>query len=397
MKLAVGFVSIFSVGWGAVALCYAGGEWSGYASAEGRLFEHDPAFVEQKSGAGVSFVFEPQYYQEWSRGDRAFEFSPYFRWDSLDSDRNLIDARELSYLIVEDDWELKVGVSKVFWGVAESQHLVDVINQTDLVSNLDGEDKLGQPMVQYTRITSFGDFSVFVLPWFRERTFPGVGGRFRPEIPVDADAAAYESSAEQNHVDGALRWFHILGDFDIGLHYFRGTRRDPLLFLNEAGDRLYPYYEQSEQVGLDLQFTKGGLLLKLEALGKDTSSETYSAAVGGVEYTFYGVGRSAVDAGVLLEAHLDSRGAMSTNPLNRDVFLGTRLTWNDTADTSLVAGVFYDWEYDSLSARMEFEKRIGESMKLEVELQRSSNVDERDPLFSFKQDNYLQIALSRYF
>ena len=43
---------------------------------------------------------------------------------------------------------LLVGAAKVFWGTAESRHLVDIINQTDAVEDIDEEDKLGQPMVK---------------------------------------------------------------------------------------------------------------------------------------------------------------------------------------------------------------------------------------------------------
>ena len=57
------------------------------------------------------------------------------------------DIRELAYVHASDDWELRLGIRKEFWGVTEFQHLVDVINQTDGVEDFDGEDKLGQQMV----------------------------------------------------------------------------------------------------------------------------------------------------------------------------------------------------------------------------------------------------------
>ena len=58
--------------------------------------------------------------------------------------------RELLYQRVFDQAELRVGIGRVFWGVTESYKLVDVINQTDLVENVDHEDKLGQPLVNLT-------------------------------------------------------------------------------------------------------------------------------------------------------------------------------------------------------------------------------------------------------
>ncbi len=111
----------------------------------------------------------------------------------IDDDSWLIIRRELSWQLVSRSWELRIGVRKVFWGVAESQQLVDIINQTDLVENVDGEDKLGQPMVNIALIRSWGTVDFFLLPWFRERTFPGQVGRLRFAQPVDTDNPAYES------------------------------------------------------------------------------------------------------------------------------------------------------------------------------------------------------------
>ena len=80
-----------------------------------------------------------------------------------------------------EDWsykgteiELLVGINKVFWGVTESVHLVDIVNQTDLVEDLDQEDKLGQPMVNLALQHDWGLLNIYLLPYFRERTFPGI-------------------------------------------------------------------------------------------------------------------------------------------------------------------------------------------------------------------------------
>jgi hypothetical protein len=50
---------------------------------------------------------------------------------------------------------------------------VDIINQTDLVENIDGEDKLGQPMVHFSYFGDWGVVDFFLLPYLRERTYPG--------------------------------------------------------------------------------------------------------------------------------------------------------------------------------------------------------------------------------
>ena len=60
----------------------------------------------------------------------SFTFQPFIRIDQQDEERSHFDIRELAWLHVGNDWELRTGIRKVFWGVNESQHLVDIINQT---------------------------------------------------------------------------------------------------------------------------------------------------------------------------------------------------------------------------------------------------------------------------
>lgn len=375
-------------------------EISGYLTAEARVFENGALYSGQESGPTGALLFEPEFYHEWKGGDVSFEATAFLRKDSADEERDLFDLREFSILWVEGDWELRTGISKVFWGVAESQHLVDTINQTDLAANPDGEDKLGQAMIQAVYISDVGDFSFFVLPGFRERTFPGEEGRLRGAYWVDTNSPIYESSGGDERVDIAVRWKHYIGDYDIGLHYFHGTNRDPGFVPSMDSDGntvLRPYYDLIDQVGLDLQLTRGGWLWKLEALARETSIDRYAAMVGGFEYTLYGLGGTALDLGLLAEGHLDSRGEHAPVAFNRDLFVGGRLTWNDEYDTSIVAGTFLDANNGSVFARFEFERRVGSRHKLEIELQKLANIEAVDPLFPIRRDSYMQVALSRYF
>lgn len=59
------------------------------------------------------------------------------RWDLEDSERTHVDLRELYWRRSFASADLYIGLRKLFWGVTESVHLVDVVNQTDLVENTD--------------------------------------------------------------------------------------------------------------------------------------------------------------------------------------------------------------------------------------------------------------------
>lgn len=374
---------------------------SGFVETELRGFANAPKFAGQSNRFGHSLAVEPEFYRSWDDGDWAFELTPFGRWDGVDSERTHVDLREMYFEHVSGPWEWRFGVSKVFWGVTESQHLVDVVNQTDLVENLDTEDKLGQPMVKMTYVTdAAGVFDLFYLPYFRERTFPGRGGRLRWDPYVDTDAAIYESDLEEWHPDVSLRWSHTLGEVDLGLSYFRGTSRDPLFVPAIVAGRppvLRPVYNLIHQAGIDAQWTRNAWLLKFESIYRDGRGQHFAAVATGFEYTLYGIFGSDADLGLLSEYHYDSRTDEALTPFNHDVFGGFRMTLNDVQDTALLAGGVWDYRTGASSVRFEFERRLGNDYFLSLEGQWFANVVQRDLTSFFSDDSFLQLSLRRYF
>ena len=300
----------------------------------------------------------------------------------------------------------------MFWGVTESYHLVDVVNQTDLVENVDREDKLGQPLVNLTLIRDWGALDFFVLPGFRERTFPGREGRLRSEPFVDTDRTTYGSGAGRQRIDHAVRWSHAIGDFDIGVAYFHGTSREPRLRplpvcadgrpalasgCRPAGTVLAPRYDVVRRTSLDLQATRDAMLWKLEALHGSGQGDSWIAWVAGFEYTWFGIDESAVDLGLLVEHLFDGRGGHAPGPLENDVFAGVRLALNDEAGTDVLAGVIADVEGDATTLSLEASRRIGERWKVEIEARAWIGVEGDDPMFPLHRDDYVQLTLSRFF
>jgi hypothetical protein len=374
--------------------------WRGWAAAEIRHFGTAPAALGQSDGGQYSLVVEPEYHLQWRSGRDSFTVRPFLRIDSLDSERTHFDIREMHWQRAAPRWELRLGISKVFWGVTESQHLVDIINQTDLVESPDGEDKLGQPMIKYTTVHSWGIVDLFVLPGFRERTFPGVNGRLRPPVPINTDRALYESGAGEGHVDFAARWSHSAGPFDVGVSYFAGTAREPRFVpsLSQGGEpELVPFYEQIGQVGVDLQATVGSWLWKLEAIRRDGLGGSFLASTGGFEYTFWGVGGSAVDVGALVEHLWDERGVRATSPFADDLFIGTRLAFNDVQNTSILAGAIVDLDGNGRTILMEAARRLARNWVIEAEVRAFAAAAPQDPLGWLDSDDHIQLSLQRHF
>ncbi|MBI1320776.1 MAG: hypothetical protein GC168_17770 [Candidatus Hydrogenedens sp.] len=383
-------------------------EWSGYVAGEARLFPSAPLDDRQHDG-NLSLSFQPEAYHEWDDGSSAL-FVPFLRIDQHDAERTHFDVREAFWRKSWDEWELRLGLRKVYWGVTESQHLVDIINQTDMVESFDGEEKLGQPMINAAWVNDWGTLDFFVLPGFRERTFAGTRGRLRTPLPLDEDAAEYESGAERAHVDYALRYSHYVGNWDFGLSHFYGTSREPRLkpTLDNLQLKLAPYYDLIHQTGVDVQYTNGSWLLKFEGIRRSGQGETYGAITTGLEYTFYQVFKSDADLGVLFEYLYDSRGGNSLDlktlfdgatlsPFENDIFLGARFSLNDIQSTMLLAGAIIDTGSGAVAFGLEGERRLGENWKLSIEARIFANVPQEDPLTYIRKDDFLQVELAYYF
>ncbi len=376
-------------------------EVSGYVSAEARVFFTDPLYAGQEEH-DVSVAAQPEYYHQWENG-ASFTFVPFGRLDSTDPERTHFDIRELNYLYRQDNWYFRLGIGKVFWGATEFVHLVDIINQTDLIEDPDTEDKLGQPMVQFSISPSWGTVQFFMLPYFRERTFPGRKGRLRLPTLIDTEHPVYENTSEQRNVDIALRYSRTLGGADLGAYFFHGTNREPWLLSPELIDpndtdtsRVIPFYEQINQIGADLQYATGNWLWKFEGFYRSGYVDSFFAATGGVEYTFFNVAGSNTDVGVLAEYAYDDRD-FDAALFQNDAFLGLRLAPNDAAGTQVLFGYGQDLDASENAMRIEASRRIGSHWRLSLEAWLFLNAEPGSIQHSLRDDDFVRLELAYYF
>jgi hypothetical protein len=393
-------------------LCAGALEISGYFEGEARLFAEEPLYPGQEEST-TSFALEPEIYHEFSSG-LAFTFTPFARIDSVDENRTHYDIRELFFIAYGDWWEARAGIDKVFWGQAESVHLVDIVNQTDMLESFDTEDKLGQPLVKLSILGGSGSLDIFLLPYFREGLYPGKSGRLRSETIIDADLAEFENGDKERHLDYAFRFRYATGDLEFGLSRFIGTSREASLkpvvddygipVIDADGSlTLYPYYEQIGQTGIDLLYVRGASIWKLESIFRtgqvdmNGAEVDYGAAVGGLEYTFYGVAGSATDVGILAELIFDERGDDATTPMNHDVMIGSRFALNDVAGTALLAGLIYDYENEASILTLEGSRRFTDHWKGEAQAFYFLKTTEEELTWQVRDDSYIELKLFYYY
>ena len=168
-----------------------------------------------------------------------------------------------------------------------------------------------------------------------------------------------------------------------------------------ADGRLRPFYPQIDQFGVDVQVTSEAWLWKLEVIrrsfDRETSGDDYTAAVGGLEYSFYGLQDGLYDLGLLAELHHDSRDDPSMVLLQDDLFLGLRFGFTDAESTEILAGAIIDLEDDSQSFRVEGNRRVFESATLSLEAQAFTNVDPGNLSYALRDSDFLLLSLEWFF
>ena len=200
------------------------------------------------------------------RGHR-WTLTGFGRVDRNDGQRSHLELREASWTWQPADWQVRAGMLMAFWGVTESNRLVDVVNQRDQREAPDMDAKLGQPGIAWAGPVGGGTLEILALTYHRPRVF-GLGiSRFRVP-PTFVSTPAYESAAGRHRADWAGRWSTRTGVLDFGLSHFWGTSREPEFLADSAPQ---PRYAIIHQTGLDAQ-------LAAIRLAHDSLSHTQTAS-----------------------------------------------------------------------------------------------------------------------
>ncbi len=375
-------------------------EVSGRVVAEGRFFFQAPRHLGQRLGSGPSIAMQPQVYLQDGPSRHTLSLEPFLRVDAIDSARTHYDLRRADYVFATGGWTLGLGVGTFTSGVLEGHRAVDVVNQRDLVEDIDGHVKLGQPYLGIGYGAGAWSFSFQYLPYFRHRTFPGERGRLRFPLVVDGEQALYESKFARWHPSFSARASVSVGDFDAGLSGFSGLSREPRFFaqLSRPGV-VAPQYDLLQQAAIDAQWTAGSLLLKAEGAVRLWSADlqVFFAGGAGAEYDLYDVFGTGIDCVVLVEYHHDNRPKDA--PLtffDHEAVAGLRVAINDTGSTTFGSAVVVDVLTGTVYGRASLQRSFAEHWRARLE-GRVFFGPQDGAESGLLNDNYAQGSLSYFF
>ena len=336
--------------------------------------------------------------------------------DFKDHNRRRFLPQDIYADFVTSRFELRAGYQIFSWKTVESVAHSDILNQTDPSLDFFDAPKIGEPALR-SRII-FGEESphtveFYYLPYFTPAKLPLAGNRFdfsgalpqttylgqtiSPAVIYDPDLNRYETPYNRWRPQGAVRYQkQLFGKVDTSLYYFNGYKRFPQLHPVAATAIVTPLpgvtiptqyaqaYNPIHQGGVTWQGTIDALLVKgdvayiqyvTDTLAQDqkTIVKPYAQYTVGFEYTFNSLFIDSQDLGVIVEALGDTdTGKNSTEldifrPFQNHVFTGLRYTFNNTGDRSLLAGTFTDYKKGDVIARIEYEERFFERVKVKAQ------------------------------
>ena len=367
----------------------------GHVQLESRLFVQEPLHPEQTDfPVAVAPALRPRI--ELPLGDELmFSLHPFARMDSMDPHRAHVDLRQAALRLQQVGWRLSLGFDTVLWGVTETQHLPQIVNQVDLIDQPDGKAWLGQPMIRVD--TSKGPLSAqaMVMTGFRKMRFPSPQGRYRLGLPVSEDVY-FTHDRTAASPDAAIRVTAEGGGATASISYFNGTDRRPRLDgeIIDGEVVLVPTYPWIHQSGLELQWLTGRVHLKGDGIAiwpKDLDEDPVLAASVGVEITLGVV--MDTELAVLSEWMGDSRGTDSPNPYQNDGMAGLRLTGFGTAGGQLLAGAVLDLDHGGWLLQAEAGRRLYDRVRLDLVVRALVGTQDSDPHHELRQDDSITLTL----
>ena len=287
------------------------------------------------------------------------------REDEKDSGRRITEARQAYFRTYFAGFDVFLGNRQEFWGKTESKNVVDLINQSDAAANEGKSGKLGALSISAERYVDIGDLQLWYISGFREKTFNDSDAH--PSSGLTVNSAQYARKDGKDADDFAVRLSSFAGDWDLAGSVFYGTARDPILTVAVGGKALNPYYALQKSIGLEAQYTGDATLLKWESLHGTQSSligtHNFSAAVAGIEYTYYRSFETKLDIGLIGEVQHDDRPQSAANQFG---VAGVRLVFNDIADSNILFLLSADSKMDQSIVSLEASQRINDvtSVKL---------------------------------
>ena len=331
------------------------------------------------------------------------------------NDRSFVRLDEFYAKYDFETQQVAFGRNIRFWGALEVDNIVDGFNPDDFRSDLFDPDKLGVLNASYTYYTDSGEIALiakFNEPDQKMAAYPYVYYFFPPNVSYDAELmteksvnrpSVYLKYSGSTDTDYALDYAIILENGYDSQRYFTASAplTSPAVEFNEHAYLVNKVMSYNTLV-------VGSTLYKLEALYAnvidDPNISDYYHLGLGIEHTLSQVYKNA-DLGFIAEYYTyqtledDKYSDLDLfETFQNDLFLGLRYSFNEGNDASIVTGTIIDMDYHEQSYFLEYEGRIAETFKLNVDYRYTNpSEDTKTALNLMGRHQRLSLKLGYYF
>ncbi len=285
----------------------------------------------------------------WSGAIRAF-----LREDVRDDDRDAHRLDEAWVQYATPQWDVRAGNQLVTWGSVESVSPLDVVNPRDYEEDIVEPAKIGLAMVRARRRFEGSDLSLYWLPQYKPSQYAGPHSYYS----ISGGGPELYPAKGWDPAQWAARYFKSGDGLDVGVSFLRAIERNPSFAPDFTTGQLVGSTYKSNRLGTDVTWVVGDLVLKLEAVWRNSKQEgnrnALLYALGG-EYTFSSLWQHS-DLTFFLEWLGTSHNVRAIELMQNDLFAAARWTFNDRLKQRLQLGTFQDLDRsDAYVWRVEYQ------------------------------------------
>jgi len=302
------------------------------------------------------------------------------------NDRSYVRVKELYAAYDFDDAELFFGKNIRFWGALEVNNISDGFNLSDFRSDPTENDKIGSWNTAYTYYTDNADIAAIVKFYEQDRDIPAYPYVYYPFTNQQITYDSKIQTEQSRYRPSFFLKYSSTADTEYALDYsfIIENGYDSQRYYNAPAAPDYKVYEHAYLVNKLISYSTlvvDSTLYKLEAVFADVCFDDYISDyyhIGfGVEHTLTQVYKEA-DLGLLVEYYKYGTlqdGRYSDLDLfevfQNDLFIGTRYSFNEGNDASIVGGAIFDLDYNEQVYYVKYESRINDIFKLHLDYRQS--------------------------
>jgi len=338
----------------------------GEVALETRVFENDGNPQSIDNAFALKARLEASYKHKISNKKLKEKLRLLGRVDRQDSERR--------HFIVEEAWvdikgyplRIRAGSQMLNWTATEAFHPADIINSRNLDSNIENQEKIGEPMISMTLKFEGGNLTAYYMPIYitpintspssRLSIFdPGTQTDRLVRIGIDGE----EDKDEFGH-QWALKYSRTIDQTDFSLYGVEHLdRHQPTAVIDPSNLKVVPIYQYVVQFGTTVTHIVDSVILKMEYAHRiypSPKNKTYflqsiekkdfSQLALGLEYGWSN--KNFTETTLLIEAQtilgLRKTKRASTSFFQRDMLLGLRHAFNDDMGKELFFSIIFDIE-----------------------------------------------------